>query len=202
MARRTGKAKDRGALFEQIDPTRSYGELSFEDVQEAVVRGELTLSEGADEQPIIIDREGRPIEGSGEARPPAVIQQEVIQGLVELRKHQGNRDWFDRKLTVPITEVYSGPTTVGKEDLTLRDWLVTQAVQQIADREKGSQRLIEMLLNQHIGKPKETINSATDILAERLMAALATEVPLQLNEPEESAEPYVEGEFEVVHVND
>ncbi len=129
---------------------------------EAIRNGEVSIEPGSN-LPVLRELDGRPVPGGGRKARVADLALEVRR----LRQHENNRDWFDKEMLRPV----------GEEGKSVRQAIFDKGLEDILSGKMGSDRLVRWYLENHTGKAKESTNSAMNILAERLLAALVGEVP-------------------------
>ncbi len=153
-------------LITRLDPGRDYGPRTYNEIVAAVQQGEIIIKANGDSLPILhlAGDNFTPLKGSG-ARERTTTQLALSRAL----KKGDGREWFERKMAEPLDYDIDvdDPTT------PVRDILFVRAIQEIKNESgKFTGKLIEFMLTQHIGKPKETINRATETIVETALAQL------------------------------
>ena len=150
-------------LIADLDPTRDYSPYTYDEVVEEIRHGNIAITPGSN-YPVLRTIEGQPVKGSG--RPARTT--DLVVSMRRLRDHENNRDWFDKQMTGVRDDL-------GK---SVRQAVFDKGLETIMEGKHGHEILVRWYLENHTGKAKESSNSALDVLAETLLAALSEERPV------------------------
>ncbi len=151
-------------LIADLDPARDYGDRSYEEVVDAIHGGHLRIEASNGEHPILKDAStGRVVKGTGSSGIAVIPQKDLVE-MAKERRHSEGRAWFEGRLLGDYDRP-AGP-------LNDRDMVYDRAMTIISNGSKGSDKLIEFFLTQHIGKPRETSSNTGATLMEMILTKL------------------------------